>query len=131
MILNDIAKRSLLRCFNITSAQLCNKIKKCGAHTHAHQLSPLLSQYSRWLLSILARQTPQTKKNNCGFVLSSRNYFVCGASSTTLLFICTVVHKKREKCGAHTHVHQLSLFSSQYSRRLLSILAQQNSKQFK
>ena len=33
--------------------------------------------------------------------------------------------KRKKKCGAHTHVHHLfATLSSQYSRRLLSILAQ-------
>ena len=37
-------------------AQLCKQEKKCGAHTHVHHLSRTLSsQYSRWLLSILAQ----------------------------------------------------------------------------
>ena len=48
-------------------------------------------------------------------------FFVCSNITT-----CTVVQRKRrKKCGAHTHVHHLSRISlSQYSRRLLSILAQ-------
>ena len=37
----------------------------------------------------------------------------------------------KKKCGAHTHVHHLSRISLQYSRRLLSILAQEKTNRHK
>ena len=57
---------------------------------------------------------------------------MCTASFHTASLINIEVFKinlhscatQRKKCGAHTHAHHLSLSLIQYSRRLLSILAQ-------
>ena len=86
-----------------------------------------LSQYSRRLLSILAQQSHKSKKHNQWFDL-----FLCHRCNQPLCFrqqyylaTRTVVHKTKKKCGAHTHVHHsFATFFSQYSRQLLSILAQ-------
>ena len=50
----------------------------------------------------------------------------CWSSASTIYQNNLAKERSEKKCGAHTHVHQLSRFSSQYSRRLLSILAQPN-----
>ena len=69
------------------------------------------------------KRTTYTKRFDCSTSLCT----VCSFVKVILcdyhfhLHSCAI---KKKKCGAHTHVHQLSRLSSQYSRRLLSILAQ-------
>ena len=105
-------------------AQLCIKEKKCGAHTHVHQLSQLffIIFTSVVVYSRTTKYLPKHKKNYTVCLREQSLVFVLVSATSSL--ICTVVQSKK-KCGAHTHVHQLSLTSAQYSRRLLSILAQQ------
>ena len=86
-----------------------NTTKKYGAHTHAHHLSQLFSQYSRQLLSILAQKEQNKQTSN--------------SESRTLLFkVCFVLHRfnhishscatKQKKYKAHMHAHHLSQLSS-------------------
>ena len=98
--------------------------KKCGAHTHVHQLSRFSSQYSRRLLSILAQpNTKQKQKNTVGF---HRNLLYCFLFSRLHdnLFFYRSKHLLQKKNAEHTRMHTIFRnFLTQYSRRLLSILA--------
>ena len=106
--------------------------KKCGAHTHVHHLSQLFSrQYSRRLLSILAQlQAELTQlKQELLLVLLLFTLVVLVHQYIYFLHIvfttCTVVQHENKKNAEHTRMYtNFRNFSSQYSRRLLSILAQ-------
>ena len=83
-----------------------------------------LRQYSRRLLSILAQPFNIKTKNKSDVVTALWfNWFLC-SYIYALLNEFYKRAKRKKKCGAHTHVHHLSQLSHQYSRRLLSILAQ-------
>ena len=84
-----------------------------------------LTQYSRRLLSILAQQLNKRNKSLvmcCQIPLLMIRFVTLQLNNFVMQFELSKSAKKK-KCGAHTHVHHLSLFFSQYSRRLLSILA--------
>ena len=98
------------------------KNKKNAEHTRMYtNFRSFLSQYSRRLLSILAQHPQQRTRQRkwCECCLLVR--WIVGAS---LYSPHCIKAKHKKKCGAHTHVRQLSQLSSQYSRWLLSILAQ-------
>ena len=101
--------------------------KKNAEHTHMHTIfRNFLCQYSRRLLSILAPQKRHTNKTK------QRDLCVCRVS---LLFVClsvinlqtcTVVQHKKKIRSTHACTPSFATFFHQYSRRLLSILAQIN-----
>ena len=127
-----------------------NKKAKRKKMRSTHACTPsfrnFLHQYSRRVLSILAhhkKNSPKTKTRDlsllAGFLDSgefdSIVYYSILLTKYILLFNDLLLSKHRlqkkwseKKCGAHTHVHHLSQLSFQYSRRLLSILAQPQPK---
>ena len=97
-----------------------SEAKKNAEHTRMYTIfSCILSQYSRRLLSILARPQriiPQKTQEICCNALLLWDYSFFKED-------CTKVRSKK-KNAEHTRMYTiLRNFSSQYSRRLLSILA--------
>ena len=105
-----------------TFAQLCTKRKKMRS-THACTPSFALSLLNIHVGCCLFshNQTANVNETKKVFCVCKPFYSVSFAflNYLKLAQLCNT----KKKCGAHTHVHHLSHLSSQYSRRLLSILA--------
>ena len=98
------------RCDFLTSAQLCTKEKKCGAHMHVHHLSQL---FFAIFTSVVVYSRTTTKVKNI-------TNTVCLACSRYVMFFAMSDHShhsqikersEKKKCGAHTHAHHLSQLS--------------------
>ena len=84
-----------------------------------------LSQYSRRLLSILAQINHNKKTTNICLHLRIDLSFCWGDAQLTSIYK-TQKYEEQKKNAEHTHMYtNFRNFLSQYSRRLLSILAQQ------
>ena len=83
-----------------------------------------LTQYSRRLLSILAQTQTKTKIKKKQVVFRDDIALIHHLQTSSIL--CAELNKERsEKNAEHTRMHTIFRnFLSQYSRRLLSILAQ-------
>ena len=90
--------------------------KKNGAHTNSCTTVQFKSEYSRRLLSILARNTKKKiQAQSYGFRTTMRYWILEFA-----LKVVNIIEKKTE----HTRMYaQLCSSLTQYSRQLLSILA--------
>ena len=120
----------VLQCDYFQLAQLCNT-KKNGAHTHAHHLShSLFSIFTSVVVYSRTKSTDNKHKKSIEFWSMLNTLCVCCIYSY-ILTTCTVVQpKKKKKNAKHTHMHTIfHNFLAQYSRRLLSILAQHKQKQ--
>ena len=102
--------------------------EKNAEHTRMYTIfRNSLHQYSRQLLSILAQLENKQKKTKKKNGLKGEPFWFCLLNTLIYLITCTVVQHKKIR-STHTHVHHLSQLSCQYSRRLLSILAQFSSQ---
>ena len=99
------------------------KKKKNAEHTRMHTIfRNSSSQYSRRLLSILAQTNRRRGKPNnvdCPFVYTTLIPRCIYYSST-----CTIVQTKKKIRSTHACTPSFRNFLRQYSRQLLSILAQ-------
>ena len=114
---------------NHSICTVVHKKKKNAEHTRMYtNFSHFSSQYSRRLLSILAQHQQLTNPTQS---IDFNRYFNCVVGFVRNDHCKTILirkAKRKKKCGAHTHAHHLSQLSYQYSRRLLSILAQLHKK---
>ena len=86
----------------------------------------LLSQYSRRLLSILAHPQQHKEISNHMWCIVFFDHRMKYTATDEHQLTCTVVQNIK-KNAEHTHMYTiLRTLSSQYSRRLLSILARPN-----
>ena len=94
---------------------------------HVHQL---FATFSPIFTSVVVySRTNQTKPKKTKKELLQMLFFVLVQRYTIIFTNLHSCATQKKKCGAHTHAHHsFTTFFSQYSRRLLSILAQLSNK---
>ena len=95
--------------------------KKRSTHACTHNCAAQWAKYSRRLLSILAQQTKKRTRNKRWRLNCLLFRFVCVSLLKRLV-------KRRKKRSTHACTHNCAAQRTQYSRRLLSILAQHKHK---
>ena len=105
------------------------KKKMRSTHACTPSFRNFLTIFTSVVVYSRTTKRPKKQKKKQKWHRVAFNFFVFLWSQLIHLNTCTVVQITKKKCGAHTHVHHLSrISSSQYSRRLLSILARTNKK---
>ena len=99
--------------------------KKNGAHTHVRTTVQLEERNIHVGCCLFSHNKKKTKIKNKGGVKSSPLVFVLRDSS---LYKKKTIKKKRKKRSAHACTHNCAAHETQYSRRLLSILARLKNK---
>ena len=103
---------------------MCNTHKKCGAHTHAHYLSQLSSSIFTSVVVYSRTSNKQLEPTQTRVVLLIARVLCVGR----VRFMTNDLIKTK-KNAEHTRMYTIFRnFLSQYSRRLLSILAQRKPK---
>ena len=105
-------------------AQLCNqKRKKCGAHMHAHHLSRLFFLNIHVGCCLFSHNPPSNKTK------SPQVVWQCSATGVFVRRKYNVINELNKRAqrkkmrSTHACTPSFATFSTQYSRRLLSILA--------